>query len=141
MKLQLKRTDFTDKSTIGDLYIDGKFFCYVLEDKDRGLTSEMPLVIIQGKKLFGITAIPYGTYTVELSMSNRFKRLLPAILGVKGYEGIRIHRGNTAADSLGCLIVGNKKAYDTVFESTACETLLVEKLKTAKDKITLEIIK
>ena len=139
MILTLKRTDFTYQSTIGELSIDGAFFCYVLEDKDRGLTNDMSTPVIATKKIFGLTAIPYGTYKVELSMSNRFKRILPAILGVKGYEGIRIHRGNTAADSLGCLIVGYKKQYNTVFESTKAENDLVERLK-GKD-ITIEITK
>lgn len=133
MNLTLKRTDFTEQSTIGELSIDGKFFCYVLEDKDRGLTAEMSNIIINTKKIFGVTAIPYGTYKVVLSMSNRFKRLLPEIQNVKGYEGVRIHRGNTAEDSLGCLIVGNKKAYNTVFESTKAEEALIKKLTTKED--------
>lgn len=140
MKLTLKRSEFTDQSTIGELLLDGAFFCYVLEDKDRGLTSDMSSALIATKKIFGLTAIPYGTYKVELSMSNRFKRILPAILGVKGYEGIRIHRGNSGADSLGCLIVGYKKNYNTVFESTRAEEALVNRLKEATE-ITIDIIK
>ncbi len=141
MKLTLKRTEFTDKSTIGELSIDGKFFCYTLEDKDRGLSQDQPLLVINTKKLFGITAIPYGDYEVKLTVSNRFKRLLPILLNVKGYEGVRIHRGNTAEDSHGCPLVGYKKAYNTVFESTKAENDLVAKLKEAKDKIILTIIK
>nr|WP_298656335.1 DUF5675 family protein [uncultured Flavobacterium sp.] len=138
MILRLKRTDFTDVSTIGELSIDGTFFCYVLEDKDRGLLQSDLLGAIKLKKLYGITAIPKGTYKVKLSMSNRFKRLLPEILDVKGFEGVRIHRGNTATDSLGCLILGFKKAKNSVFESTKAELALMEVLKGQTD-VTLVI--
>jgi hypothetical protein len=105
MILTLIRQEFTDVSTIGSLYINDVFFCYTLEDKDRGLDQSQSLLTINAKKLFGITAIPYGTYKVRLSMSNRFKRLLPEILNVKGYTGVRIHRGNTAAHSHGFPLV------------------------------------
>ena len=142
MNLLLKRTDFTDTSTIGSLYVNGGFFCYILEDKDRGLNQGMSLVEISARKIFGKTAIPYGTYTVKLSMSNRFKRLLPEILNVKGYESVRIHRGNTAEDTLGCLIVGLRKAYNSVFESTAAETALMRVLQSERNyPITLTIEK
>ena len=141
MKLTLKRTDFTADSTIGNLYINDKFFAYVLEDKDRGLNQGMNIIEIKARKIFGLTAIPYGTYKVILSMSNRFKRLMPEILNVKGFEGIRIHRGNTAANSLGCLILGLKKSPNSVFESTAAETALMRVLQAEKGEITLEIIK
>ena len=117
MNLTLKRTDFTDKSTIGELTINGKHICYVLEDKDRGLKDSMDIKEIAMLKLYGITAIPYGTYKVGLTMSARFKKVLPLLYRVKGYEGIRIHTGNTAEHSLGCLIVGRKKRKDMVTES------------------------
>ena len=141
MKLTLKRTDFTADSTIGNLYINDKFFSYCLEDRDRGLSQSMNIIEIKARKVFGLTAIPYGTYKVVLSMSNRFKRLMPEILNVKGFEGIRIHRGNTAADSSGCLIVGLKKSPNSVYESTAAETALMRLLQAEKGEITLEIIK
>lgn len=140
MKLKLVRKEFTDKSTIGDLYIDGEFFCYVLEDKDRNLKSTDTLAYIKLNKVWGVTAIPSGVYKLKLSMSNRFKRILPEILNVKGYEGVRIHRGNTAEDSLGCLIVGFKKSPNSVLESTKAENALVAKL-TGESEIELEIVK
>jgi len=138
MKLKLIRQDFTKNSTIGSLYIDDNFFCYVLEDCDRGLDQKMSTLEIKARKIFGVTAIPTGTYKVITSMSARMKRLLPEVLGVTGYTGIRIHRGNYASDSLGCLIVGMRKAYDSVFDSTIAETALMRKLKGEKD-ITLTI--
>lgn len=140
MKLKLIRQDFTKDSTIGSLYIDDHFFCYVLEDCDRGLDQKMSALEIKARKIFGVTAIPTGTYKVITSMSARMKRLLPEIINVPGYTGIRIHRGNHAVDTLGCLIVGMRKAYNCVFESSAAETALMRMLKGQKD-VTLEIIR
>lgn len=140
MKIQLIRKEFTPESTIGELWIDKGFFCYVLEDKDRNLFQWDSILVVKAKKIFGVTAIPYGKYRVTLSYSKRFQRLLPEIHDVKGFEGIRIHRGNTAADSHGCLIVGYKKAYNTVFESTKAEKNLVELLR-GESEIELEITK
>lgn len=138
MKLFLQREEFTKDSTIGKLYIDNEFFCYVLEDCDRGLDQSMSALEIKARKIFGVTAIPTGTYKVITSMSARMKRLLPEVINVKGFTGIRIHRGNYASDSLGCLIVGMRKAYNSVFDSTIAETALMRKLHGVKD-ITLVI--
>jgi len=138
MKLFLQREEFTKNSTIGKLYIDNEFFCYVLEDCDRGLDQSMSALEIKARKIFGVTAIATGEYKVICSMSSRMKRLLPEVLGVTGFTGIRIHRGNYASDSLGCLIVGMRKAYDSVFDSTIAETALMRKLHGVKD-ITLVI--
>jgi hypothetical protein len=87
MELKVIRKIFTNKSTIGELHINGKFFCYTLEDKDRYVEQG-------GKKEFGITAIPRGTYSVVLSFSNRFQKYLPEILNVPQFVGIRMHTGN-----------------------------------------------
>lgn len=144
MKLQLRRRTFTENSTIGSLYIDGQFFCYTLEDKDRGLTQSMSLATILLKKIFGKTAIPYGIYSLILSQSNRFKRELPELLKVLGFKGVRFHRGNWAGDTEGCVIVGFKKSADAVFDSTNAEKAIMLKLQEAvrkNEEITLEIIK
>lgn len=141
MKLLLIRKTFTELSTIGSLYIDGIFFCYVIEDKDRGLSQKISLTEIALRKIWGKTAIPYGTYKVIISRSTRFRRDLPEILSVKGFEGVRVHRGNTAEDSSGCLIVGNSVGKNSVFNSTVAEEALLRKLRTAQGEITLDIIK
>jgi len=140
MLLTVKRTNFTEESTIGELFIDGKFFCYTLEDKDRGLTDSMSLAEIKLRKIFGVTCIPYGKYKVVLSMSPKFGKILPEIQGVKGYSGIRIHTGNTAKDSLGCLLVGKKKAFNQIFESTAAMRELMLLLDKAND-VWIEFVK
>lgn len=94
MKLRLERRIFTDDVTIGDLYVNDELLCYVLEDA------------VRPEKIYGKTAIPKGTYKVQLTMSNRFKKILPLLIDVPNYEGVRIHTGNTNEDTDGCLIVG-----------------------------------
>jgi hypothetical protein len=86
--------------TIGELTLNGKFFCYTLEDVVRSASAP---------KVFGATAIPAGTYDVVLNISKRFKKLMPLVQNVKGFDGIRIHPGNVAADTHGCLLVGYDK--------------------------------
>lgn len=134
MELFLKREIFTDVSTIGVLSINGQFECYILEDKDRGLNSTMPLSEIEKMKVYGKTCIPYGRYEVDWTLSNRFKVYMPILLKVPGYEGIRIHKGNTEIDSLGCLLPGRKKANNMISESTFATNQLYNKIQTAKSR-------
>lgn len=141
MDLLLKRETFTEKSTISSLFINGVFECYVLEDTDRGLDFKMQLAEIEKLKVYAETAIPYGSYEIRITMSNRFKRLLPILIGVKGYEGIRIHTGNTAVDTHGCLLPARKKGINSVSESTLAFNQLFTKLQNAKDKIYITITK
>jgi hypothetical protein len=117
MELIVKRTTRTEKSTIGELWIDGKFFCYTLEDKDRGLKQTDAPERIKAKKVFGATAIPAGRYEVKLTYSSRFKKVMPQIMNVPGFEGIRIHAGNTDKDTEGCLLVGKAMHIDFIGKS------------------------
>lgn len=94
MELLIKRLYKKDNYTIGKLYIDGVLFCDTLEDKDRSLSDDDAVSDIQMKKVYGETAIPTGMYSVVLSYSPKFKRILPEIQNVKGFSGIRIHSGN-----------------------------------------------
>lgn len=121
MKLELIREEFTDKSTIGSLLVDGKFFCYTLEDR------------VRNEKIFGQTAIPYGTYPVLITYSPRFKTNMPLLINVPGYSGVRIHSGNKAEDTEGCILVGLKKAPDYIMESRKAYSLLFNLLKSQKD--------
>lgn len=127
MKLTLKRTDFTDNSTIGELFIDGAFFCYTIEDKVREV------------KIKGVTAIPTGTYKVIVNMSNRFKKLMPLLLDVPNFEGVRIHAGNTSADTEGCLILGYSKSANFVGNSKKAVADFMKKIEGQKD-ITITIL-
>lgn len=132
MELQLKREIFTDESTIGSLTIDGKFECYILEDKDRGINDTLTLEQIMRVKVYGKTCIPYGRYEVDWTMSARFKVMMPILLKVKGFDGIRIHKGNTEIDSLGCLLCGTRKKNNMITESTLATRNLYTKIEAAK---------
>ena len=94
-------------STLSKLYVDDVFECYVLEDTDRGLTNAMPLAKIEKVKVKGRTAIPAGRYEVLITMSNRFKKLMPLLLRVPGFGGIRIHAGVNHLHTEGCLLPGS----------------------------------
>lgn len=142
MELSLIAVSKTAKSTISRLLIDLQFECFILEDVDRFLKQSMPLEEIAAKKVHGKTAIPEGRYEVIITMSNRFKRRLPLLVNVPGFEGIRIHPGNTAADTEGCLLPGTGRGLDTVTSSrTAFDGLfrkIDEALKTEKVFITIK---
>lgn len=103
--------------TIGRMLIDDKYICDVLEDKDRGLCNTMSEEEIKKKKIYGETAIPTGKYKVVLDYSPKFKKILPHILNVKGFEGIRIHSGNDKEDTFGCLLVGYNRQKGKVLNS------------------------
>ena len=135
MELLLKRKEFTDTSTIGELSIDGKFECYILEDKDRKLESG-------GVKEYGLTAIPRGRYEIVITFSNRFQQYMPLLLRVPRFEGIRIHSGNTSVNSLGCLLTGTTKSKDFVGNSKLAYSKLFAKLKKVEriQKIFITII-
>jgi hypothetical protein len=107
MKLTLKRNFTGADYTIGKLYIDGHYFCDTLEDTVRP----------NGEKIKGKTAIPAGDYKVIKSYSPRFKKILPEILDVPGFSGVRIHAGNTAKDTDGCLLLGLNKTKGAVLDS------------------------
>ena len=114
---------------------------FTLEDKDRGLSSAMPLSEIVSKKVYGKTAIPSGRYELALTYSDRFKRILPLLLDVPGFAGIRIHPGNWAANTEGCLLLGIGFAEDAITESKkACDAFMKQfeaDLKTEKVYITI----
>jgi hypothetical protein len=125
MILNLRRKTFSEKSTVGELTIDGVFECYTLEDRVRPVTEA---------KLHGRTAIPAGTYRVIITPSNRFKRPLPLLVDVPGFDGIRIHPGNTDADTDGCILVGNRKGVDFIGESRDAFGRLFAKLARCLDR-------
>ncbi|MCE6992114.1 DUF5675 family protein [Dyadobacter sp. CY323] len=108
MEIQVIRKWRGKNSTLSTIVLDGKQVGYCLEDVDRGLTQEMPLPDIQKIKIHGRTAIPEGRYQVLVTHSMRFKKLLPILLTVPGFSGIRIHSGNGHKDTEGCLLPGLK---------------------------------
>lgn len=121
MKLQVDRFAFSDECTIGRMSINDEYFCWTLEDPFR-----------VNYKVFGETCIPGGLYKVIIDESNRFKRRMPHILDVPNFTGIRIHKGNTAANTKGCILVGYKRTNNSVFESGLAFDALFDKLDVAE---------
>jgi len=110
MELKLVREHFNEICSIGSLTIENDdLHLYTLEDCDRRLSQTDETSAIKQIKVFGQTAIPYGRYEVAMTYSDRFKQVMPLLLNVKGFEGVRIHAGNTGADTLGCVLVGYQK--------------------------------
>lgn len=154
MELIVNRKYKKQSYTIGELYVDGKFFSNTLEDADRGLDDSMSLSKIKELKKPSITAIPKGTYEITLDViSPRFctktfyKQVcdskLPRLLNVKGFEGILIHAGNTDKDTDGCLLVGQNKVKGQVINSQTTFKELYKLLKDKHDKgekITIKIL-
>lgn len=96
MKIEVNRIFKASTYTIGELSVNDNYLCDTLEDRVRP----------EGEKVYGETAIPTGTYTVILSYSNRFKKVMPEIQNVPNFTGVRIHCGNSSKDTEGCLLVG-----------------------------------
>src|ERR1044072_3506132 len=120
MNLTLIRGESTKHSTPGKLYVNGKFECYTLED------------VVRPEKIKGETAIDAGTYRVIIDMSNRFKRLLPLLLDVPNFSGVRIHPGNTDRDTEGCILVGDSPAVDFLGSSRVAFDRLFSKMQAAR---------
>lgn len=137
MKLFLKRIAKKKEYTIGKLYIDNVYFCDTIEDTDRGLDQSMTEQQVRSIKIPGKTAIPTGTYKINMNIvsskfgSNPFYKQacngkLPRLMAVVGYQGVLIHAGNTQCDSSGCLLVGKNKKVGMVIESKETFAKLVK---------------
>lgn len=154
MKLTVHRKYRKEAYTIGELYIDGEFFCHTLEDKDRGLKQTDDLARIKAVKVPSQTAIPLGTYKVSMDIvSPKYSKVafyqnlcngkVPRIMNVPGFEGILCHAGNDASATAGCLLVGKNTAVGKVLESKATFTELYKRMKKAHDageEITIEYV-
>ncbi len=142
MELLLDRDVRSRNSTIGVLYVNGKFECFTLEDVDRGLKDGQPIDYIKERKVFGRTAIPEGRYEVTMTYSPKFKRSMPLVNGVKGFDGVRIHWGNTADNTEGCPLVGQTRSIDFIGNSRNAAAILLPKIETAiakKEKVFITI--
>lgn len=134
MELILNRIFLGSSATIGELLVNDKHLCDTLEDRVRP----------EGEKVYGKTAIPEGTYEVKLTHSPRFKKILPEILNVPNFSGIRIHTGNSSKDTEGCILVGtwDGEKEDWVGNSRiAFDELmaLLEKATNNKEKVTITV--
>lgn len=140
MKLKLRRIALRDTYTIGKLYIDGEYFCDTLEDTVRDLNKNGKFDNGE-KKIYGETAIPYGTYEVKWTYSPRFKKYTPQLMNVPSFEGVRIHSGNNSSHTEGCLLVGQNTKVGMVLNSRATVNKLYPIIRKAckKEKVTIEI--
>ena len=133
MLLRITRKWFTNKSTIGLVSVDGVKCGFSLEDVARP----------DGVKVYGETAIPAGEYAVTIDYSERFKKLMPHILDVPGFEGVRIHCGNKPEQTEGCILVGLNKGQDTIYNCQATYDYIygsIEKALANKEKVTIWIV-
>lgn len=151
MEVLLNRVAKKESYTIGKMYIDGKYVCDTLEDKDRGLSDTMPLNVIKNTKIPKITAIPTGRYKIDMntvspkySKSDFYKKIcdgkVPRLMNVKGYEGVLIHVGNKDSDTEGCILVGQNKVVGQVINSKVTFESVYKILSSATDDIYLTIV-
>jgi hypothetical protein len=111
LELFLQRRPTKDKTTLGELSVNGTHFCFTLEDEVRVDDPTTP--VNEGAKVYGETAIPAGTYELAITFSPKFKKDMILVKDVEGFTGIRIHSGNDAEDTLGCILVGATVDSDT----------------------------
>ena len=131
MKLQLIRDPSGAHATLGKLLVDGVMECWTLED-----------VVRSGPKVFGETAIPSGTYQVVVTFSQRFQQEMPLLKDVPGFEGIRIHPGNTDKDTHGCVLVGQSRSGELIGHSRTAYAILFPKIQSALkrgESVTIEV--
>lgn len=121
LRVEIRREIYTGKSTTGRLFVNEEFECYTLEDCARAPGAKVP----------GSTCIPAGSYSLAVNYSSRFKKMLPQLLAVPGFEGIRIHSGNTDADTEGCILVGQTRRENFVGQSRAAFRKLYTRLQAA----------
>lgn len=137
MEIELRRIYKGETFSIGNLYVNDVLICNTLEDKVRQLDSE-------DDKVYGKTAIPSGSYEVVLSYSNRFKKILPEILNVPFFKGVRIHSGNNEDDTEGCILVGECRNVEEgyIYNSKKTMNRLMKILQSAdkNEKIFINII-
>ena len=140
MKLTLNRIALRSTYTIGRLYVDGNYFCDTLEDTVRDLNKNGKFDNGE-KKVYAKTAIPYGTYEIKWTYSPRFKKYTPQLMNVPSFAGIRIHAGNSADQTEGCLLLGENKKVGMVLNSRATINKFYTIIKDAcaKGKVTIEI--
>jgi hypothetical protein len=137
MEIHIIRDTFKDGVTLGKLYVDNQYLCETLEDTDRRLEDA------NNKKIPGKTAIPCGTYNMIVNQSARFKTLMPLVENVPQFEGIRIHAGNTAEDTEGCILLGLSRQGDKILESRAAVQAFMHKVYpfVRRNKVSIKIFR
>lgn len=127
MKIEVIRDTLTHDASLGKMLVNGSFFGYTCEDKDRELET------YPDRKVMHETAIPRGTYKVVVSFSHHFDRELPELLDVPGFTGVRIHGGNGPADTDGCVLLGRVRTADGCANCAERNTTLMNMIQQAED--------
>lgn len=130
MRILVERTNQLLTCTIGSMFINEAFVCFTLEDVDR----EVPGLPVEKWKIKDNTCIPQGVYDVKLTFSNRFQKVMPQIMDVPGFQGIRIHTGNTDRDTSGCILVGMESSGESISKSKVAYDMLMKELQSAEDR-------
>lgn len=111
---QWKKAEYT----ISRVFINGNYYgCNALEDTDRGLLQAMQITELQRRKIKGKTAIPRGYYDVRITYSQKYKRMMPLVVDVPAFSGIRLHSGNSAKDTEGCILFGKNDKVGWISDS------------------------
>ena len=131
LEITLERRYPLPDYTIDKMSFDGEYLCDALEDTDRGLRQDMPLSEIMRNKVKGKTAIPKGRYRVRITYSPKYRRPMPILEDVPGYEGIRIHSGNYPRDTEGCILPGMNRQKGMVLESRRWTSIVEAKIREA----------
>jgi len=137
MNLKIIRDVKSKDFTLGMFYINGTRLGFTCEDTDRSLEDDKDNdgnPIDKGEKVYGKTAIPCGAYKVILSYSNRFKKVMPEVLDVPDFSGVRIHGGNTEEDTLGCPLLGSMRTQTGVANCKIVNDRLISMLQDAEDR-------
>lgn len=128
MVLELFRDKGQPTHNWGELFADGLLLGQTLEDEDRYLETG------EKEKIHGRTAIPRGRYRVTVTESNRFKRPMPLVHDVPGFSGVRIHGGNTEANTEGCPLLGLRRTRDGIADCAGVNARLMELLVAAAER-------
>ena len=134
MEIKIVRKYKKEKYTIGDVFVNDKWFGNSLEDADRGLDQSMSLSQLKKLKKYGITAIPTGRYEVKSYFWPKYRKIYPLLVNVPAYTGILIHGMQNASQSLGCIGIGENKKKGEILNSQVYVRRLTEMLISAEKK-------
>ncbi len=134
LKIVVERKYYKEEYTIGNMSIDGEWFCNTLEDKDRGLSQSLSLSQNKKLKVYGKTAIPKGVYDVEIYFWNKYRINVPLLKDVPAFTGILIHNGKDKDNTLGCILVGLNKIKGKLIDGKKYLTELTKIIEDAKSK-------
>lgn len=128
--LTLQRLPSESDQTHGDLFVDGVWECFTLEDRVREIAGQP----VEQWKVRGKTAIPAGRYRMTLAYSQRFGPSTLTIEGVPGFVGIRVHGGNTHEDTEGCPLLGRRRNTYRIYDCKPALEQVKSKVRAAKEQ-------